>query len=480
MNPAQIRLSLSFAVLIMACLGCRSRSVLQPATEARRPNVLVIVADQWRFEAFGYAGNPDVKTPHLDALAKQSVHCVNAISGVPVCSPMRASFLTGQRPLTHGVFLNDVPLNPQAETLSKVFARAGYDTGFIGKWHLNGDGRSAFIPRERRQGFDYWKALECTHNYNRSRFYADSPELQQWEGYDAIAQTRDAQDYLRRQAQSKRPFFLVLAWGPPHDPYLTAPAEYRAMYSPETLRLRPNVPDTAPADLRQNLAGYYAHCSALDACVGDLRRTLAETGLDQNTLIVFTSDHGDMLGSHGLSKKQKPYDESIRVPVLFHWPAALDPREVKTPVNSEDLMPTILGLCGLPIPGSVEGYNLSPHLRGKKGSEPAPDSTVIACIAPFGEWGWGRGGKEYRGLRTERYTYVRDLKGPWLLFDNDKDPFQTQNLVNLPQHLALQKHLDLLLTRKLKAQKDAFLPASHYIAQWKYTVDSFGTVPYAP
>ena len=176
------------------------------------PNVLFILADQWRAQAFGFAGDPNVKTPHLDRLAGQSVRFINAIAGLPVCCPTRASLLTGQRPLTTGVFMNDVPLNPQAITLAKVLCGAGYDTAYIGKWHLNGDGRSEFIPQERRQGFDYWKALECTHNYNHSHYYADGPEKLSWNGYDAIAQTEDAGEYLRAHARSRKPFFLFRAW----------------------------------------------------------------------------------------------------------------------------------------------------------------------------------------------------------------------------------------------------------------------------
>ncbi len=178
------------------------------------PNILFILADQWRAQAFGHAGDPNVRTPHIDTLQRQGIRFINALSSVPVCCPARASLLTGQRALTHGVFLNDVALSPDALTLPKVLVRAGYDTGYIGKWHLNGDGRSAFIPRERRQGFDYWKALECTHDYNHSVYYSDNPEKLVWEGYDAAAQTRDAQRYLRDHAGSKKPFFLFLAWGP--------------------------------------------------------------------------------------------------------------------------------------------------------------------------------------------------------------------------------------------------------------------------
>ena len=182
---------------MLACSRGMAQSQSASHHGSRPPNILLVLADQWRAEAFGYAGDPDIKTPNLDQLQREGVQFINAVSGMPVCSPMRASLLTGQRPLTHGVFLNDVPLSPEAVTIAKVLRAAGYDTGYIGKWHVNGDGRSAFIPRERRQGFDYWKALECTHDYDHSAYYADGPEKLYWEGYDAIAQTRDAQQYLR-------------------------------------------------------------------------------------------------------------------------------------------------------------------------------------------------------------------------------------------------------------------------------------------
>lgn len=119
-----------------------------------RPNVVVVLADQWRAQAFGFAGDPNAQTPNLDRLAGVSARFVNAVAGLPVCSPTRASLLTGQRPLTHGVLINDVPLNPRARTLAKVFRSAGYDAGMIGKWHLDGRGRSDYIPPERRQGFN--------------------------------------------------------------------------------------------------------------------------------------------------------------------------------------------------------------------------------------------------------------------------------------------------------------------------------------
>jgi arylsulfatase A-like enzyme len=453
---------------------------LTRAAEVPQPNILYILADQWRAQAFGYAGDANVQTPHVDTLQRESVRFINAVASVPVCCPTRASLMTGQRALTHGVFLNDVPLDPNAVSLAKVLDQAGYDTGYIGKWHLNGDGRSVFIPRERRQGFDYWKVLECTHNYNQSFYYADGPEKLKWEGYDAVAQTRDAQQYLRNHAGTNKPFCLFLAWGPPHDPYQTAPQKYRDMYQADKLTLRANVPEALSKQARTALTGYYSHCTALDDCVGELLQTLRETGLADNTLVIFNSDHGDLVGSHGGYNKQQPYDESIRVPLLLRWPKSLGARgrDLDAPINSEDIMPTLLGLCGVAIPKTVEGIDYSDYVRG--GKNPSDGAALIACPAPFAQWGRRNGGREYRGIRTTRYTYVRDLTAPWLLFDNQADPFQMHNLANEPEHATVQRELEATLARKLKQNSDEFLPADAYIKKWGYKVDANGTVPYTP
>jgi arylsulfatase A-like enzyme len=467
---------LSFAAALLAVTVASAAPAAKPAP----PNILFIIADQWRAQAFGFAGDPNVKTPNLDRFEKECVNFTQAVAGLPVCSPTRATLLTGQRPQTHGIFLNDVPLNPEAVTIAKELKAGGYDTGCIGKWHVDGHGRSSFIPRERRQGFDYWKVLECTHNYNNSPYYADGPEKLMWDGYDAIAQTRDAQSYLEARAKADKPFLLWLAWGPPHNPYETAPEKYRALFSPDKIALRENVPEAARAAARKDLAGYYAHCAALDDCLGDLLKTLRETGLDKNTIVVFTSDHGDMIESHGQQRKQRPWEESARVPMLFRCPAPLgiQPRRVEGTINSEDVMPTLLSLCGRPIPKSVEGFDFAGYLRG--GADPSGGATIIRCTSPFGEFTRERGGKEYREVRSPHYTYVRDLTGPWLLYDNEKDPLQLDNLAGKTEHAKLQAEQDALLQRKLAEQHDEFLPGPDYIAKWGYKVDARGTAPYAP
>jgi arylsulfatase A-like enzyme len=470
--------------LLKTAGGAAAAAILWPgaaraagAAAGSKPNVVFVFADQWRAQATHYAGDPNVKTPRLDQLAARSVRLTTAVSTCPVCSPYRASLLTGRYPLTHGVLLNDVYLNTDAVSIAQAFGRAGYRTGYIGKWHVDGHGRSTFIPRERRQGFEFWRAMECTHNYNKSGYYADDDVPRQWQGYDAVAQTSEAQGYIRQHA-GKEPFLLMLSWGPPHNPYETAPAEYKELYQPEALRLRPNVPEGSAASARRDLAGYYAHCSALDACVGLLWDTLRETGIEENTILVFTSDHGDMLYSQGEQRKQRPFDEAVRVPLLVHWPRLGDEgRDVATPIGTPDILPTLLGLAGIEIPPTVEGTDFSAHLAGA----PAPagsDAALIACYVPFGEWTRARGGREYRGVRTQRYTYVATLEGPWLLFDNQSDPYQQKNLCGDPAHAGVQKETEALLRRLLARTHDDFQPASVYIQKWHYTTDKNETVPY--
>ena len=202
--------------ILGVAIGLTGVSVTLAATAAK-PNVLIVIADQWRAQAFSYAGDPNARTPNFDRFEKECVHFTQAVSGTPVCTPMRATLLTGQRPLTHGLFLNDTPLRPDSVSLAKEFKAAGYDTACIGKWHIDGHGRSNYIPPERRQGFDYWKVLECTHAYNKSPYYAgDSNQKLFWEGYDAAAQTRDAERYLSDPARKEKPFLLWLEIGRAH------------------------------------------------------------------------------------------------------------------------------------------------------------------------------------------------------------------------------------------------------------------------
>jgi arylsulfatase A-like enzyme len=434
------------------------------AAKARRPNVLLIIADEWRAQATSWNGDTNVSTPNLDRFARESLSFDRAVSNLPVCCPARASIMTGQYPLTHGVFINDVELKPKGATLGQTFQNAGYRTGYIGKWHLYGspDGkygrRLAPVPRDKRFGFEYWKACECTHDYNHSLYYdGDDPQPKYWPGYDASSQTDDAIGFIERSAKRSDPFLLCLSLGPPHFPYGTAPAEFQDQYRLRPISLRPNVPGGKRAEATEILRGYYAHMAALDACFERLFRSLDRAGIAEDTIVVFTSDHGDMMLSQGLTTKLYPWDESVRIPMLIRYPRKLGRKgsRVTTAFGMPDLMPTVLALAGLPIPDNVEG---SDRLQQRS------DASLLMLPVPITE-ARRYGFAEYRGLRTERHTYVRSIHGPWLLYDNEKDPYQMHNLIGAAESARLRSELDRRLDAELRARRDDFRPAETYLEE---------------
>jgi arylsulfatase A-like enzyme len=448
----------------------------------KSPNILYVFADQWRAQAFGYAGDTNAKTPNIDAFAAQSVNCHQALSGIPVCCPARATLISGKRPLTHGVFVNDVCLDPSHVSIGERFRSAGYATAYIGKLHIDGHGRKSYIPPERHRGFEHWQVCECTHDYNQSIYYqGDSEEPRYWPGYDAFSQTDAACDYIRSRSavKSEQPFFMMLSWGPPHDPYDTAPEDERKQFDPQTIKLRPNVPDKESAHARKILAGYYAHAAALDKAFGQLLETLRQTHLENDTIVIFTSDHGDMLGSQGQLKKQRPWDESIRIPLLIRWPNGLGQasRRCDALIDVVDHQPTLLELCGIPLDPSLQGQSFAKALRGDEDAT-QQDAVLLTCPHPAGEYRRELGGREYRGLRTQRYTYVESLQGAWLLYDNLEDPYQLNNLCGNPTAADIQQQLAKKLEQVLVAQNDSFEKGETYCAQWGYKLDATGTVPY--
>jgi arylsulfatase A-like enzyme len=462
------RVVIAFALLVHA----------NAANPTSKPNIVYVICDQWRASAMGYAGDPNVKTPNLDRLAGSGFNFVNAVSVCPVCTPYRAALMTGRYPTSTGMFLNDAHLPDSELCLAQVLKSAGYATGFIGKWHLDGNGRAAYIPPERRRGWDYWKAGECDHNYNHSHYYTGASDVKQfWPGYDAFAQTVDAQQYIRDHAPGPQPFVLMVSYGPPHFPFNTAPKEFAALYPPESIQLLPGVPPAMQELAKKDCQGYYAHCTALDKCIGDLRQTLEETGIAQNTIFVVTSDHGEMMGSQGAppTMKQVAWTQSANVPFLLAYPALTagdQGRTVRTPLTTPDIFPTLLGLAGVPAPGTVEGEDLSPLLRGGREADRA---ALYMSVSPFAGPGFN---KEYRAIRTDRYTYVRSLEGPWLLYDDVKDPNQLDNLVGHAESADLLAKLDARLHAQLQRVGDDFRPARAYLEEWSYPLEPGQSLPY--
>jgi arylsulfatase A-like enzyme len=444
-----------------------------------KPNVVFVLADQWRAQSTGYNGDENLKgrTPNVDRLAEIGVNFTNAISVCPISSPNRASLLTGQFPTTHGIFLNDLHLRDEAVTMAEIYKAAGYQTAYIGKWHLDGMGRNNFTPPERRQGFEYWKGLECSHDYNRMLYYAgESDEKRYWDGYAPYNETDDAIQYIQQNAKKEKPFLLFLSWGAPHFPHNTAPEELQKYFTPAGIRLSPNVPESMSEAARKESVGYYAHIMALDQCIGKLRQALVDAGISENTVFVFTSDHGEMMGSQGVrpTQKQVPWAESVRIPFLLQYPAQFGNEKINisTPINTPDILPTLLALSGIKAPESIEGDDLSDVIRNP---EKAKDrAALIMMVTPSA----AVLKQEYRGIYTSRYTYVKSLDGAWLLYDNLTDPAQMKNLAGNPEYSRLQKKMELSLKKELKKIDDNFNPRDFYINKWGYKLNKHGYIDY--
>lgn len=428
----------------------------------QQPNVLVIFADQLRGQDLGCAGNLDVQTPTIDRLAAEGVTCARTFANSPVCTPSRGTLLTGNYPLTHRAVVNDLPLPPGSSTVATVASEAGYRTGYIGKWHLDGVPRSGFTPPgPRRQGFSFWGGYNCSHEYYRKdKYYRDDPAPVMIDGYEPAVQTDLAEEFL--SADDTRPFMLFLSWGPPHDPYDQVPDSFRTLYDPQDLELRANVQEIDPTvnrlanglDPRQTTANYYAAISALDAQLNRLLTCLDKNGLSDNTIVIFTSDHGDMLFSHGLLKKELPWEESVRIPFIIRWPGHLPAGSRRHGLFSMvDVAPTVLDLLGLKSLLATDGVDRSDFLRGKG---PGADSVLLMNILPATE-ATIQGFDEWRGIRTERYTYVESPgRDPWLLYDNWGDPWQLHNRIDAHDFLSTQAELCTVLRRRLREIGDAF------------------------
>jgi arylsulfatase A-like enzyme len=224
------------------------------------------------------------------------------------------------------------------------------------------------------------------------------------------------------------------------------------LYDPDALTMRGNWQPENPLDSRIDIAGYYSAISFIDNEVGRILAVLEEQGLTEHTIVLLTSDHGDMLGSHGLSLKRKPWEESIRVPGILRYPAMVKAQQTANfPLSHVDMVPTLLGLAGLPPKPNMQGLNFAGLLTG--GTESAPESAYLQSYTPterdqFPPW---------RGVRTARYTYARHENRPWLLYDNESDPFQVQNLIGRAEHRDREVELDRLTMSWFEETQDAWV-----------------------
>ena len=440
----------------------------EPAA-SRRTNAIWFFGDQHRAQALGCAGDPNVRTPNVDRLAGEGLS-LQGVAGCPLCSPYRGSLLTGRYP-HQAVPGHEHPLPDGMPTVADAFNAAGYHTQWLGKWHVGGwherDGRAglATVPPSRRGNFRGWLGYDNNNSQWDCFVHGhadDGTEVAHYRlpTFETDALTDLAIAYLRERAKDGQPFFLGVSVQPPHDPYV-APERWMGRHNPARVELRPNVPAVPRVvdQARRELAGYYAMIENLDWNLGRLRDALWELGLIESTHLLFFSDHGDMHGSQGQLRKTNPYEESIRVPMIF---GGTNPRyggycgQTDALVNHVDLAPTTLGLCGIDKPADMVGTDYSHRrLRGKAATAPERDSAFIQLVVPT-KHGYSVD-RPWRGIVTrDRWKYVCLEHQPWLMFNLNEDPCEQANLAHNTAFRNQRQHLHDRLAQWIADTGDRF------------------------
>ncbi len=470
-----------------------------------QPNLLFVISDQQRRHALGFMKQDSVRTPHTDLFAKEAVVCTNAISATPLCGPWRSAMLTGLLPTTTRMTTNNsVGSKPGQRGFGSELRDAGYETGYVGKWHVWAGSGMENVPPEYRLGFDqYWIGCNCNHDCFHQRYFdrsgnrlidkditqAGQTRTSTWQPFYETERGIDFIENKHSERDEQKPFALFVCVVPPHNTHshgienpplhegelppktdfdrnlvYAAPEQYEALYQGDQPR-RKNVPQNYAA---HKLPGYFGAVTGVDECFGKLLETLDRPDprnpgrrLRDTTVVIYASDHGDQMGSHGLVSKTWFYEESIGVPFLIRWPDGLKPGTSDVLFSETDILPSVLGLLGISPPPYAEGRDVSSHWKGRPG--PEPEHVVISYFNPpedVNQKG-DHYSKYWRGLRTKRCTFV--TAGEWYgakiggfraLFDNEKDPDQLNPIHPGPENQALFDSFERTLKKELERRGD--------------------------
>lgn len=446
-------------------------------------------------------GGQNVGTPHMDRIAREGISFRNALSTCPLCAPYRSMMLSGRYPTHTGMLLNWLESNPRDPSIAQSLRAAGYGTAYIGKWHLNAgkmkrDGlfmtqeareleaaanyavrpvveqeyvkrnpEPEFVPPgPARRGFDYWAAYNFHTEFRKSYYYRDTPQRLYYKGYETEGEAELAIEYMRKRQKAKQPFFAVVSPHPPHQPWIDAqaPPGYLERVRSKLTRA-PNVPANGP-EAHGDLRYYYAMLASVDDAVGRMLGFLRESGLEENTIVVLSSDHGEMMGSHGKWEKMAPYEEAVRVPLFMRWPGKIAPGTISDALFTPmDHLPTLLALAGAPAPPDLDGIDLSAAVLGRPLARERDAALMMNYSSHWDyfhtEWPW----PEWRAVRTKQHTYVKWYSGREELFDNAADPYQMTDLTSTdrPRLERLRQRLKNLLAEA----HDDFRPG-HAYAEW--------------
>ena len=485
----------SVFLLLLGCFNAEKKEN-NASAEQELPNLLFIFPDQLRNAAIGINNQDPVITPNLDALANEGILFSNAISSFPLCSPFRGMLMTGKLPYNNKVLSNANSLRHQYNnswqksdvSFSDVLVENGYDAGYVGKLHLTSPppiaGKDsviwdAYTPKDQRHGFNFWYAYGAFDDHNSPHYWVNDAKEDELTYVNEWSPKHEADviiDYLKNPSEKTRsknkPFALFWSVNPPHPPYQYVPEEYLKAYkdkSLDALLVRPNVNlETDANDLafhkgasrklthlaKEHVRNYFAMVTGVDYEIGRVLNTLKEEGLDKNTIVVITSDHGDMMGSHGLMSKNIWYEEAVNIPFIIRWPEKIKAGQKNDVlISPTDIMPTILNMLGATkgMPSNLDGQDLSSIILKNKGNKP---TSVLYYFIEAGQPASG-----HRGIRTARYTYVVTLSAKneerIMMYDNKEDPYQKSNIAG--KDATLEKTLHNQLLEKLKDKKDPWL-----------------------
>lgn len=421
------------------------------AKKTEKPNLVFVFSDQQTFDMLGCYGNKQIITPNLDKFAEEGVRFTHCFSNSPVCTPFRGMLMSGRQPLYNGAFVNDKPLVPgHGKKFAEVLRDAGYNTAYVGKWHLQGGDRDRPIPQgEMRYGFDeLFLSNNCHVDFRAGKcfFWNEEGKKSFFDKWEVYGQTDQALEYLDSRKNSEKPFALFVSWHPPHDwgkfkgedslmhYRYDAPDELMAMYNRDSIKMRLGVENTP--DRRRMYHGHMAMTTGVDIAFGQLMEKLKALNLEENTLVVFTSDHGDMLEfNDAVVPKQYAHDYSCRIPYMLRWTGKLDAGSTSGLLFSAlDMMPTILGMMGLDVPKECHGKNLTKAILTN-------DENAVEYVPV-----WLYEKNSYRGIITRDYTFSTKKDGtePSLhnvLYDRKNDPYQLNNLFADPKMAAVKEKL---------------------------------------
>lgn len=422
---------------------------------AEKKNVIVFFTDQQRYDTTGVHGNPDGLTPNFDRMALEGTWAKYAFTPQPVCGPARACVQTGKYATFVGNYKNGICLSSKHKTMAHYFNEAGYDTAYIGKWHL-GTQRLA-VPEEERGEYKYWLgagALEASSRPYDTVVFDNKNNRIKLPGNRVDALTDAAIRYI--DGHQTKPFFMFLSFLEPH--FQNSNDSFPTPYS-----MKPITNPYTPPDLNalhgtahQHLPGYYGMVKRLDECLGRIQDALRSLNLEQDTILLFTTDHGCHFKTRNAEYKRSCHESSIRIPMAFYGGPFTGGGTIQELINLVDVAPTLLDACGIAVPADMQGKSIMPIVQRK------PYEWRDCVFAQISEAEVGR------TIRTHRWKYAvtapdrdpgrdsgSDHYEEAFLYDLEEDPYELQNLIGMPSHRQLAELLQKKLIREMEKVGEA-------------------------